>query len=423
MTRALAGCVALLGLALGASAQRVVEAPEPNATPASATSLPLGAEAAGVLTNAADADWYAVTVAAGARLRIETGPGAAAVQARDTVVTLLDAVGAPVCSNDDGVASGWYTRLVTAALPAGQYFVAVEGGAAAVAGGAYALDVRAVTVPAFAGATAVEGPENNDPRSGGTATAVTLPARCSGAVGSAGIGGDWDFYRFTLAVDATVEARVDATASHPSATRLDDPVLYLFDVATPPNLLAGPFQSRSFGVYDAWLEARLSAGTYQIAVRGWSGSTTGAYYLDLVRRDAARTTVGVGGCGGRNLSVPATDAGPGAPLRLERPVLGATWSLLGSNLGAGGFAFHVVGLQATAVDLTAFGAPGCVLEVVYLDTPLQVADGAGRAVFVLRLPDTPSLLGTTIESQVAVFDLANALGVTLSNRVSAAVGY
>jgi hypothetical protein len=63
------------------------------------------------------------------------------------------------------------------------------------------------------------------------------------------------------------------------------------------------------------------------------------------------------------------------------------------------------------------------LEVVYIDTPLQLADAAGRATFSLRLPETPSLLGTTVESQVAVFDLSNALGITLSNRVSAAVGY
>lgn len=422
MKRALAACIALVGLVAGAAAQRVAEGPEPNATPATATALPLGAEATGVLATVADADWFAVTVAAGTRLRIETSPGAG-IQARDTVVTLLDAGGAPVCSNDDGVACGWYTRFVTAALPAGLYFVAVESGTAAVAAGAYALDVRAIVVPPFAGPTAVEGPENNDPRTGGTATTVSLPARCSGAVGAVGVGGDWDFFRFTLAVDALVEARVDATASHPSAAKLDDPVLYLFDAASPPNLLAGPFQSRSFGVYDAWLEARLAAGSYQLAVRGWSGSTAGAYYLDVVHRDAARATIAVGGCGGRSLAVPATDAGPGAPLRLERPVLGATWSLLGSNLGAGGFAFHVVGLQATAVDLTALGAPGCVLEVVYLDTPLQLADGAGRAVFPLRLPDTPSLLGATVESQAAVFDLSNALGVTLSNRVSAAVGY
>ncbi|MFN6147334.1 MAG: hypothetical protein ACK5AL_13315 [Planctomycetota bacterium] len=422
MARFVIAGLPLLCLAASAAAQGVPEGPEPNQSPATATALPLGAEAAGALAGAADADWYALSVPAGVRLRIETGPGVG-VQARDTVVTLLDAGGAPICSNDDGVASGWYARLVTPALAAGTYFLAVEAGAAAVAGGAYALDGRAVAVPAFAGATAVEGPENNDPRSGGAATVVTLPERCSGVVSAPGVAGDWDFYRFTLANDALVEARVDATPTHPSPARLDDPVLYLFDGATPPNLLAGPFQSRSFGVYDAWLEARLPAGVYQLAIRGWSGSIAGAYYLDVVRRDAARATVAAGGCGGRSLAVPATDAGPGAPLRLERPVLGATWSLLGSNLGAGGFVFHVVGLQATFVDLAPFGAPGCALEVVYLDTPLQVADGLGRTTFRLRLPDTPSLLGAAIESQAAVFDLSNALGVTFSNRVTAALGH
>ena len=188
------------------------------------------------------------------------------------------------------------------------------------------------------------------------------------------------------------------------------------------NLLAGPFQSSSFGVYDAMLEARLPAGTYQIAIRGWNGSVGGAYFLDVTRRDAARVTVFAGGCGGRVLDVATTDAGPAAPLRLERPVIGTTLSLLGANLGANAFTFHVVGFSPTFVDLGMLGAPGCTLEVNYVDTPLYLADAAGRVVYPLALPEASNLLGLTVESQAAVFDLSNALGVTLSNRVAAVVG-
>ncbi len=410
-----------LFLAGGVSAQRVAEAAEPNQTAATATALAICREAFGSLAAAGDSDWYAITVPAGVRLRAETGPGAGA-QARDTVLTLLDASGSPLRSNDDGVASGWYSRLYAPVLPAGQYFLAVEAGANAQAGGSYTLDVRGVAVAAAAPPLAPEGPESNDPRLGGVATGVTLPARCSGAAPSTGLAGDWDFYRFALATESFVEARVDGTASHPSSPRLDDPVLYLFDNSLPPNLLAGPFQSSSFGVYDAMLEARLPAGTYQIAIRGWNGSVGGAYFLDVTRRDAARVTVFAGGCGGRVLDVATTDAGPAAPLRLERPVIGTTLSLIGANLGANAFTFHVVGFSPTFVDLGMLGAPGCTLEVNYVDTPLYLADAAGRVVYPLALPEASNLLGLTVESQAAVFDLSNALGVTLSNRVAAVVG-
>jgi len=408
-------------LAGGVVAQRVAESAEPNQSTTTATVLAFGQEAFGVLGIAGDADWYALTVPAGVRMWAETGPGVGA-QARDTVLTLLDASGSPLRSNDDGVASGWYSRLYVPALPAGQYFLVVEAGPSSQIGGSYTLDVRGGVAATASAPIVPEGPENNDPRLGGVATGVTLPARCSGAAPSTGPGGDWDFYRFALASESFVEARVNGTAAHPSSLRLDDPVLYLFDNGAPPNVLAGPFQSSSFGVYDAMLEARLPAGVYQIAIRGWNGSLGGAYYLDIARRDAARVTVYAGGCGGRVLDVATTDAGPSAPLRMERPVIGTTFSLLGGNLGANSFTFHVVGFAPTFLDLGMLGAPGCTLEVSYVDTPLYLADAAGRVVYPLALPEAASLLGLSVQSQAAVFDLSNALGVTLSNRVAAVVG-
>lgn len=422
MTSPLVHAVLPLVLMVSATAQRVAEAAEPNQTAATATALAIGREAFGSLASAIDADWYAITVPAGVRLRAETAPGIGA-QARDTVLTLLDAAGSPLRSSDNAAFAGWYSRLYTPALAAGQYYLVVEAGPNAVAGGSYTLDVRGAVATASAPAIVAEGPESNDPRLGGSATGVALPARCNGSSPTTGVGGDWDFYRFALTTESFVEARVDATVNHPSPTRLDDPVLYLFDNAVPPNQLAGPFQSTTFGAYDALLEARLPAGTYQIAIRGWNGSVGGAYYLDIVRRDAARVAVLPGGCGGRQLGVATTDAGPGAPLRLERPVIGTTWTLQGTNLGANGFTFHVVGFAATSLDLGMLGAPGCTLEVSYVDTPLQLADAAGRAVYALPLPEAANLLGLTVESQAAVFDLSNALGVTLSNRVSAAIGH
>lgn len=409
-------------LAALAQAQRVPEGAEPNGAPATATPLPIGREGFGVLATAGDSDWFVIQLAAATDLRIETGPGRSP-QVGDTVVTLFDASGSPLRSNDDGVGCGLYSRLACRALAAGTYYVAVEAGAAGVANGSYTLDVRGAAPVAMPVPPVVaEGPENNDPRLGGTATAVALPVRCNGSVATTGANGDWDFYRFTLATESFVQVRVGATPTHPTPPVMDDPLLYLFDAAVPPNLLGGPFRAGTFGAWDAAIDVRLLPGAYQIAIRGWGGSVAGRYYLDIHRADAARSTVHAGGCGGRLLDVATTNVGPGAPLRVERPAIGTTYSVQGSNLGSGGFAFHVVGFASTVVDLTAAGAPGCILEVVFVDTPLQMADAAGNVVFAVPIPESLSLAGAALESQVAVFDFSNPLGITLSNRVAAVLG-
>jgi hypothetical protein len=409
-------------LAAAGLGQQVPEAAEPNSSTATATVLALGREAFGTLATVADADWYRVTTAATVDLRLETAPGLG-LQVGDTVLTLLDATGAPLRSNDDGVACGWYSRLLVPSLPAGTYYVAVEAGTNAVAGGSYVLDVRAATPTTFVAPPVTnEGAENNDPRSGGVPTTVSLPARGNGSIATTGPAGDWDFWRFLLLADSFVQVRVAATASHPTQPRMDDPILYLYDGASPPNLLAGPFYASNFGVWDTAIDVRLPAGVYQVAIRGWVGSIAGSYWLDLHRSDAARVTVHAGGCGGRVAGVATATSGPGAPLVLERPVLGTTYALRGSSLGAGGFAFHVVGFAATAIDLGPFGAPGCTLEVNFVDSPLQLADAAGTTTFAVPLPESATLLGATLMSQIAVFDLSNALGVTLSNRVTAVLG-
>jgi hypothetical protein len=414
--------------AAAAPAQRVPEAAEPNQTMATATLLGCGQEAFGTLP-AGDIDWFRVVLSATSDLTAQTmpspssspGPG---IDAADVRLVLLDATGSPLRANEDGVQSARHARLSARGLAPGTYYLAVEPGPLAVTGGSYALDVRCAAPTALPAAPIVaEGPENNDPRSGGTPTTVALPARCSGNATSVGATGDWDFWRFLLLQDGVVRARVAATASHPTPPVLDDPVLYLFDGASPPNLLLGPVHARDYGSFDTGFDVRLSAGLYQVAIRGFQDSIAGRYYLDLARLDAARATVFVGGCGGRTLAVATAGTGPGSPLVIERPAIGTTYTVLGSGLGAGGFAFHAIGFASTFVDLTPLGAPGCALEVVYADTILAIADAAGHASWSLAVPEDPSLLGTALESQVAVLDFSNPLGITLSNRVAAVVGH
>lgn len=415
-------CLVLLAFGPWLPCQRIAEGVEPNQTTATATTLPCGAEGAGLLGSAVDVDWWRLTIAVPTDVSIETLPGPG-TQIGDTVLSLLDATGAPLRVNDNGVGSGYYSRLLAAGLAAGTYYVAVERGAAAAGSGTYELDVRCAVPGTFAvPPTVAEGAENNDPRSGGTPTTIAPDARCSGTLASTGSGGDWDFWRFTLTEASFVQATVDATPSHPNPPVADDLVLYLFDNGAPPTMLASSVTGTDYGTWNAELGVWLGPGTYQIAVRGWRGSVAGKYWLDVRRLLGARTTTNSNGCAGRLLDVLRTNSGPGAPLALERPVIGRTYVLQGTGLGAGLIGIHLFGIVPASLDLGPFGAVGCTLGLSWIDLLAFVTDGAGAATIVLTLGEDPSLLGLPLETQVLMLDGSNALGMTLSNTVSAVMG-
>ncbi len=410
-------------LAVAPVAQQVPEGAEPNSSLGTATVLPCGAEAVGNLGTTTDVDWWSFTLATARELFAETMPGSG-TQVGDTILTLLDVGGAPLCTSDNGVGAGFYSRLHMPLLPAGTYLLAVERGASAAPAGSYLLDLRCAAPVASGSAVLVgEGPENNDPRSGGTPTTLPIDSRCSGTLSSTGSGGDWDFYRFTLLQPNLLRVRVDATAGHPSTPRADDPVLYLYSDGAPPVLLASAFAGSDYGVFDAELVARLPAGVYQVAVRGWQDSIAGSYYLDLRRVLAASATTNAGGCAGRMLDLLRTNSGPGAPLGLERPVIGRTYSLLGSGLGSNSLCVHAYGVTPVNLDLGFVGAPGCFLDVDWIDIAPLFADAAGTASVVLALGEDPSLLGVPLVNQLGVLDGSNPLGITTSNSVTAVMGY
>ncbi|MCK5943492.1 MAG: hypothetical protein KAI24_16035 [Planctomycetes bacterium] len=420
MRPVLASSLAVISFAALGAAQRVAESPEPNASTLTATVLGCGAEAAGALGTTADEDWYRVVLGGTSDLRVATAPGVGTA-VRDTVVTLLDDTGGPLRASDDGVGAGWYSELHAADLPAGTYYVAVTAGAQAVPG-SYVLDVRCA-VPAAAASPPVvnEAAENNDPLTGGTATSALVPMRGSGALSATGRDGDWDFWRLLVFGDSVLRIRLAATAGQ-TGQRAEDPVLYLYDAATPPNLVAGPFHASARDAWDQSIEVRVPGGFHQIAVRGVEGSQGGSYLLDVTSTAASTATVFAGGCGGRQLRLATTASGPGAPLIRERARFGTTYAVDGDSLGANGYCFHVVGLASTFVDLTPFGAPGCALEVDHVDALFQFADAAGRATWTVPIPESAALLGTQLHSQIAVLDLSNALGITTSNRVASTIG-
>lgn len=414
--------VAIAGLLSPMAAQRVAEASEPNASTISATFLPCGQEALGTLSSNVDEDWFRIVLAAPTDLRMATGP-TWSNQIGDTVLTLLDSTGGALRANDDGFGTGYYSDLFAKGLPAGTYFAAITAGPNAASSGSYLLDVRCE--PAMTISTPLttnEGPENNDPRTGGTATNVLLPVRCNGDLSSTGHTGDWDFWRILAFGDNVLRIRLAGTANHVGMPA-EDLAVYLFDGGTPPNYVAGPFFASDTSEWDQAIDVRIAGGFHHVAVRGIVGSQPGSYYLDLQTRASSSATVFAGGCGGRTLGLAMSNLPVGMPQVLEAAFLGTTYSIEGANLGNTGFAFHVIGLAATSINLTPFGAIGCTLEVSYLDTVFQFADAVGRATWTVFVPDNVSLLGTTLHSQAAVLDLSNPLGITISNRVATTIGH
>lgn len=402
-------------------AQRISEAPEPNSTIGTAALLSSGQEALGNLSSMLDEDWFRIVLFTPTDLRVQTGPTWSG-EIRDTVITLLDASGGPLRANDDGVDAGHYSNLYAKELTPGTYFIAITAGENAAASGGYLLDMRAelATSPSSLLA-ASEGPENNDPRTGGTATNIFAPIRCNGDLATTGHDGDWDFWRILSFGDQMLRIRVAGTASHPNAPA-DDVAVYLFDGATIPNRVAGPFFASDRAEWDQAIDIRVTGGFHHLAVRGVEGSNAGSYYVDVATRSVSTATVFAGGCGGRILGLPETSFGAGSPLSIESAFLGTSYSVEGANLGSNGFAFHVVGLASTFVDLTPFGAIGCALEVSYVDTAFQFADLSGRATWTIAVPDDVSLIGASLHSQAAVLDLSNPLGITISNRVATMIG-
>lgn len=411
----------VVALPAAVTAQRVPEGPEPNASTLTATTLACGAEALGFLSGAGDEDWFEVVLSSSATLHLTTAPGPTA-NCRDTVVTLLDHTGGPLRQSDDAVGAASFSELVAPDLAAGTYFVAVSSGALAVPG-SYVMDVACVPSGAPSpGGLVVEGPENNDPLTGGVATNTFAPFRASGALQTTGAAGDWDFWRMLLFGEQVVRIRLAATSTISSGAA-EDPVVAIYDAATPPNLVAGPFYASDRGVWDQDVSLRLGGGVHQVAVRGVDGSQPGAYLMDVTVAPSASGVVFSGGCNGRSLSLATSSVGGGPPRVLERPRLGGTYTVDGSGLGSLGYCFYAVGTQPQSLSLTPLGAPGCALEVVPIDVQFRFADSAGAASWSLSIPSTTVVVGTQLHSQVAVLDLSNALGLTTSNRVLGVVGH
>ncbi|MBK8097669.1 MAG: serine hydrolase [Planctomycetes bacterium] len=86
-------------------------------------------------------------------------------------------------------------------------------------------------------------------------------------------------------------------------------------------------------------------------------------------------------------------------------------------------AFCAFGFERTVFDLTAAGAPGCVVLLQPAATQVAVADRGGSAATTMQFPLEPSLVGAHLLAQWVVVDAAaNSLGLAVSSGMDVQVG-
>ncbi|MBK8095847.1 MAG: hypothetical protein IPK26_01995 [Planctomycetes bacterium] len=426
-------------------AQGTVEI-EPNDSAATATALALGAQAYGDITTGVLDDWdyFAITLTAPTDLRAWTAPGFTG-QIGDTRLALTDAVGNVLAEVDDGSTAthGYYSILTVGDLAPGNYCLRVRGYDPSTLG-SYTLDVvaapRGTYAPVYTLSPISEHAEPNDPRQSFGVNTISAPfTRNSGTTSGGGVdgagfaigGADYDFYRVIVPTPGLYTFSTLATPLTASAPLVDDTVVFLA-IATPPGYTAiASNDDFNGGPYSQFTYDITVAGTYYVAVKGYFGTSIGNYVLDIVGPTAplptgpTSVTIHGGGCAG-SAGTPTLGVRPstfGFTVAPEKPLLGTTWTIDLANVPANAPIIRCIGLVVVSpLDLTPFGAPGCIIEPTDV-TDFGIAEPGGYFWWQVPLPMTLSLTGLPLEQQVVVLDpAANAAGVSVSNRVACVGG-
>lgn len=436
--------IATLLVAQTAQAQLLNEGPEPNNSAATATFLPIGQQAYGILDGSnTDVDWYRITLTSPSDLKVWTAPGALYLyQAQDTVVRLYRGDGVTLVGTvdqGDPMQTGFYAAFTSGNLAAGDYYLAVAGGPLRQQG-YYTIEAVAgptgSLVPVRTYGNIVERAEQNDPRRpGGIATPTAFNTLNVGHISSGGNGTEWennpnadyDLYQLVVSAPAYVEFELLMTNS-PGENQ--QPLFYLLDRLFHP--LATSLPVGSGGIWEQLGFDFQWADTFYVAVAGWDVANTGTYALRITGPLApivvpSTVTMHPGGCAGsagvpqlgifENGTIPFTYA--------ERPVLGSTFTVTGTNLPVNTALFQILSLvpASTPIDLGLHGAPGCLVEVGTLSIQFATTDIVGQSYWGLPLPFQQNLIGLPLQQQILVLDpAANALGLTTSNRVSSVCG-
>lgn len=116
-------------------------------------------------------------------------------------------------------------------------------------------------------------------------------------------------------------------------------------------------------------------------------------------------------------------AGPVSLAADSLPWAGATFRATAHGIPSSSLALHAVGVQPNLLPLP-LGAPGCFLYVDPIDLSL-LAPAGGAASVAFAVPDSPSLAGLLVRSQVAVVELGTGLAIvrlTSSNALELTIG-
>ena len=116
-------------------------------------------------------------------------------------------------------------------------------------------------------------------------------------------------------------------------------------------------------------------------------------------------------------------AGPVSLAADSLPWAGATFHATAQGIPASSLALHAVGVQPTLLPLP-LGAPGCFLYVDPIELSL-LAPAGGAASVAFTVPDSPSLAGLLVRSQVAVVELGAGFTIvrlTSTNALELTIG-
>lgn len=204
---------------------------------------------------AGDVDWFAIEMIEGRPYRF-TVEGAGETPLADPVLTLYDATGQQVATDDDGGA-GVNAYLSFASPTGGPHFVGVSGFGEAT--GTYFVRAVDTEVPGHIYTDEALDAANGDER----VSRIDMP-------------GDLDYFRVDLEAGVRYEMRVNAQGPHP----LGNPVLTLMDgennrVASDND--SGPGRNALLRFTPT------ETGSYYIQASGLGGST-GSYQVSIVRQ-------------------------------------------------------------------------------------------------------------------------------------------
>lgn len=236
-------------------AQRVAEV-EPNDSVGVAQPLVFGQQVDCVLV-AGEQDWFTFTLASTAEVHLTTHGNFAVSSSVDTVVLLYDAAGTTRLAWNDG-ARGVHSDLGVT-LAAGTYTALVVGRQATTAG-AYSIDLVQYAPTAIDTVEAAE--PNGDPANSEIPTVIGNDHTFAGSLSAPT---DQDWYTFTLATDAIVQAFVYDDSTVP---QLDNTLIGLRQLVSGTWTTFGTTStnSTSHRAFTLAHPGYLSAGTYNFAV-------------------------------------------------------------------------------------------------------------------------------------------------------------